>query len=62
MAVFLLDHEECVGIRYAVPMENFVKGEGRKEFLVVEIANFKCIELKVKIYLPKGCLQGVHVW
>lgn len=30
LAVFLLDHEEAVGKRYVVAMENFVKGEGRK--------------------------------
>lgn len=43
-------------------MENFVEGEGRKEFLVVETANFKCIVLKGKIYLPKGYLWGGDVW
>lgn len=31
LAVFLLDHEEAVGIRCVVAMENFVKEKGRKD-------------------------------
>lgn len=30
MALFLLDHEEAVGMRSVVAMENFVQGKGRK--------------------------------
>lgn len=31
LAVFLLEFEEAVGIRYVVAVEDFVKGEGRKD-------------------------------
>jgi len=33
MMLFLLDHEEAVGVRYAVAMENFVQGKGRKDHI-----------------------------